>query len=65
MSESMAMESEQLLGVVRSAALSHKEKYYALRIARYPDARTEYMRRRQIELERSTARNKADSSILR
>ena len=51
----MAAESEQLLGVVMSAALSHEEQYYTLCIARYLDARAEDMRRRQVELERSAA----------
>ena len=51
----MAAESEQLLGVVRSAALTHEEQYYALRIARYPQAKSEDMRRHQVELERSPA----------
>ena len=55
MSRSMASESAQLHWVVRSAALSHKEQYYALRMARYPGARAEDMRRRQIVLERSKA----------
>ena len=32
-----------------------REQYYALRMARYPQARAEDMRRRQVELERSTA----------
>ena len=35
MSRTVAAESEQLLGVVRSAALTHEEQYYALRMARY------------------------------
>ena len=35
MSRGMAAESEQLLGVVRSAVLSHKVQYYALHMARY------------------------------
>ena len=39
----------------RSAALTHEEQYHALRMARYPQAREEVMRRRQVELERSTA----------
>ena len=52
---SMAAESEQLRGVVRSAAMSHEEQYYALRMARYPDASAENMRCRQIEQEHSTA----------
>ena len=51
----MAAESEQLHGVARSAALTHKEKYYALRMARYPDARAKDMTSRQVELEGSTA----------
>ena len=55
MSRTVAAESEQLLGVCRSAALTHEEQYYALRMARYPQAREEDMRRRQVELERSTA----------
>ena len=55
MSRSIAAESEQLLGVCRSAALTHEEQYNALRTARYPQAREEDMRRRQVELERSTA----------
>ena len=41
--------------VVRRAALSHEEQHYAQRMARYPEARAEDMRRRQIELDRSTA----------
>ena len=41
--------------VVTGATLSLEENYYALRMARYPDARAEDMRRRQVELERSTA----------
>ena len=45
----MAAESEQLLGVMRSAALSYEEQYYALRMARYPDASAEDMRHRQVE----------------
>ena len=56
MSRRMAAESEQLLGVVRSVALTHKEKYYRLRLAKYPDARAEDMTHRQVEPERSTAR---------
>ena len=55
MSRTIAAESEQLLGVCRSSALTHEEQYYALRMARYPQAREEDMRRRQVELERSTA----------
>ena len=51
----IATESEQLFGVVRRAALSHEEQYYGLRMVRYPEARAEDMRRRQIELELSTA----------
>ena len=50
MSRSMAAESEQLLGVVRSEAL-----YYAQQMARYPDAKTEDMGRHQVKLERATA----------
>ena len=55
--QTMAAESEQLLGVCRSAALTHEEQYYyyALQMAWYPQAREEDMRRRQVELERSTA----------
>ena len=34
MSRSMTAESEQLLEVFKSAALTHEEQYYALRIAR-------------------------------
>ena len=41
MSRSMAAESEQLLGVVRRAVLSHEEQYYALRMARDTEARAE------------------------
>ena len=48
MSRSMAAELEQLLGVVKSAALFHEEQYYTLRMARYAEARAEDMRRRQI-----------------
>ena len=56
MSRSMAAESEQLLGVVRSAALTREEQFYALGIyARYLQARAEDIRRRQVDLERSTA----------
>ena len=55
MSRSMAAESEQLLGVCRSAALTYEEQYYALQMVRCPDARAEDMRRCQVELERSTA----------
>ena len=47
---SMTAESEQQLEVMRCAALSYEEKYYALRMARYPDARAE-----DIRLELSTA----------
>ena len=55
MSRSIATESEQLLGVVRIAALSHEEKYNVLRKARYSDAQAEDMRCRQAELVHSTA----------
>ena len=55
MSRSMAMASEQQLRVVRRASLSHEDQYNALRMARYPEARTEDIRRQQIELKRSTA----------
>ena len=55
MSSSMTAESKQPLGVVRRAALSHEKQYYALRMARYPEALAEDTRRRQMELERSTA----------
>ena len=55
MSRSAAEESEQLLGLCRSVTLTHEEQYYALRMARYPQAREEDMRRRQMELDRSTA----------
>ena len=43
MSRSIAAESEQLLGVVRRAALSYY--CYALCMSRYPEARGEDMRR--------------------
>ena len=56
MSRTMAAKSEQLLGVVRSAALIHEKQYYALQMARNPQARAEDMMRHQVELERSTAR---------
>ena len=56
MSRSMAAQSEQLLGVVKCAALAHEEQYHALRMVRYIDVRAEDMRRRQVELERSTAK---------
>ena len=39
MSWTMAAESEQLLRVVRSVALTYEEQYYALQMARYPQAR--------------------------
>ena len=55
MSRTMAAESEQLLGVCRSAALTHEEQYCALRMTRYPQAREEDMRRRQVEQECSIA----------
>ena len=35
--------------------LTHVEQYYALQMARYSEARAEDMRRRQVELDRSTA----------
>ena len=63
MPRSIVAESEQLLGLVRRAALSHEEQYYTLRKARYSEARAEDMRRRQVVLEHSTswalARNEA------
>ena len=46
MSRSMTAESEHLLRVVRSAALSHEEQYYALRMTRYSDATAKDVRRR-------------------
>ena len=53
---SIAAESEQLLGVIRRAALTQEEQYFSLHMTRYPEARAEDRRRRQIVLERSTAR---------
>ena len=44
MSRTVAAESEQLLGGCRSAASAHEEQYYALRMARNPQARAEGMR---------------------
>ena len=38
-SRSVTAESEQLLGVVRMAALSHEEQYNTLRKARYQEVR--------------------------
>ena len=55
MSRSIPAESGQLLGVARRAALSYEEKCYTLRKARYPEVRAEDMRRRQAEVEHSTA----------
>ena len=49
------MEGEGLLGVVRMAAINHEARYYMLRKARYPASRDEDMRRREVELARSTA----------
>ena len=54
MSRRLAVESEQLLGVVRMAAVNYEARYYMLRKARYP-SRVEDMRRRELELARSTA----------
>ena len=54
MLRTMTAESDQLLGMCRSAVLAHEEQYYALRMARYPQARAED-KGRQLELERSTA----------
>ena len=44
MSRSLAVESEQLLGVVRKAAVNHEARYYMLHKARYPASRAENMR---------------------
>ena len=55
-SRSLAVEFEQqLLSVVRMAAVNHKARYYMLRKARYPASRAEDMRRREVKVERSTA----------
>ena len=51
----LALESEQLLSVVRMAAVNNEARYYMLRKARYPENRAEDMRRRDIEVARSTA----------
>ena len=37
------------------AAVNHEARYYMLRKARYPASRAEDMRRREVELARSTA----------
>ena len=55
MSRSLAVESEQLLGVIMMAAVHHEARYYMLRKPRYPASRTDDMRRREVELARSTA----------
>ena len=44
MSRSLAVESEQLLGVIRMAAANHEARYYMLRKARYSESRAEDMR---------------------
>ena len=63
MSRSLTVESEQLLGVVRMSAVNHEARYYMLLKARYPASRAEDVRRRELELARSTswalARNEA------
>ena len=51
----IAMEGEGLLGVIRMAAVNHEARYYMLRKARYPAIRAEDMRRREVEVARSTA----------
>ena len=55
MSRSQAVESKQLLGVIRMAAVIYEACYYMLRKARYPASRAEDMRRREVELAHSTA----------
>ena len=55
MSRSLAVESEQLLDVVRVAAVNHVARYYMVRKAKYPASQAEDMRRRELGLERSTA----------
>ena len=55
MSRNIAMAGEGLLGVIRMAAVNHEARYYMLRKARYPASRAEDMRRREIEVARSTA----------
>ena len=55
LSRNIAMEGEGLLGVIRMAAVNHKARYYMLRKARYPASRAEDMRRRKVEVVRSTA----------
>ena len=49
------MEDEGLLKVVRMAAVNHEARYYILRKARYPENRAEDMRRRYLEVARSTS----------
>ena len=55
MSRSLAVESGQLLSVVRTAAVNHEALHYMLRKARYPENRVEDVLHRKIELARSTA----------
>ena len=54
MSRSLAVESEQLLDVIRMAAVNHETCYYMLRKARYPASRAENMQRQEVELARFT-----------
>ena len=55
MSRNIAIEGEGLLRVIRMAAIYHEARYYMLRKARYPASRAEDMRRRELEVARSTA----------
>ena len=55
LSRNIAMEGEGLFGVIRMTAVNHEARYYMLRKARYPANRAEDMRRREVEVARSTA----------
>ena len=52
---SRSLVSERLFGVIRMAAVKYEACYYRLRKARCPAIRVEDMRRREVELARSTA----------
>ena len=49
------MKGKGLPGVISMAAVNHEARYYMLRKARYSASRAEDMRRREIEVARSTA----------
>ena len=55
MSWSLGVELEQLLSVIRMAAVNHEARYYMLRKARYPESSAEGIRCLEVELVRSIA----------